>query len=235
LIRSTIEVRSTILIFLVNICILTGTVWGQRFSIGVTAGVNSSQLDGDDYTGFDKLGKRFGIRSEANISQLTDMVIELLYTEKGARFQLNKAISTDGSKSRIIHLNYAEVPILFRCFFKQRYHSFFEVGVSLAYLIKDKYEVQTEEGIGLEQFQALSPYFRRNEWNGVFGFGYQFNKNIGLFFRATVALQEVYQRPQGEVDQNQGQNYIWVGNGGSDSQILRLRNYHISAGAFYML
>ncbi|MCB0685193.1 MAG: hypothetical protein KDC53_01675, partial [Saprospiraceae bacterium] len=65
--------------------------WGQRFGMGFNSGIILSQLDGDGYTGYDKLGVRLGIRSQAFVSSRMDFIIELNYEAKGSRFEAKHA------------------------------------------------------------------------------------------------------------------------------------------------
>ncbi|MEM6697615.1 MAG: hypothetical protein AAF806_16255 [Bacteroidota bacterium] len=92
----------------------------QRFHAGIITGVNLSQIDGDDYSGYDKLGIMGGLQGIALLNRRTKLVTELLYSSKGSRVE-NELIFQP-QKNRVLAVNYAEVPILIRfCLFQKNW------------------------------------------------------------------------------------------------------------------
>ena len=105
----------------------------QRFRAGLTLGITASQVDGDNYIGFDKRGIQGGIFGEAILTKQISLLTELFYTPRGARIEVGK--TGYNPKDRIIHLAYMEVPIVFQ--FKTKADGmgyFLETGMSYSRL-----------------------------------------------------------------------------------------------------
>lgn len=100
--------RSITLLFL----FITVFAYSQRFHSGVNVGLVTSQVDGDTYAGFTKLGftaggfvsKRFSADSKWNA------LFEINYIQKGSR-KLPHPDKGDYSLYKL-NLNYVEVPVL---------------------------------------------------------------------------------------------------------------------------
>ena len=52
---------------------------------GLVAGLNASQIDGDDLAGFDKVGLTGGIKTTMEFESVWRMNMEFLYSERGSR------------------------------------------------------------------------------------------------------------------------------------------------------
>jgi len=186
-------------------------------------------MDGDGFAGYDKFGKRLGLRGLAYISETVDIVVEMNWEEKGSRFESLSDNKLSDSKNRAIHLAYAEIPVIVRFFRKRRGGLFGELGVSISYLVKDTYD-SAGKGSNLDQFEELAPEFNRSEWNVVLGGGYEFNRHFGALFRTTIGFSYLYRnlsaldgylnRPSGSLE---------------EEPIVQLRNYLVSAGVYYII
>lgn len=80
----------------------------QRFKAGLIFGLNASQIRGDEFAGYKKLGLHGGLRATAMLNEKMDLVIEMLYSQRGS-FQ-SLPLSPAGDMK--INLQYAEVPIM---------------------------------------------------------------------------------------------------------------------------
>ena len=119
----------------------------QQFKIGFIGGIATSQVDGDTYAGYNKVGlfaggfvtKKFSAESKWSAS------FEITYIQKGSR----KTPHPDKGDpfSYKLNLNYAEVPILFKRAFTtpdsllgQKAKFEFEAGIAIGVLVQSKEE-----------------------------------------------------------------------------------------------
>jgi len=94
------------------------------------AGVSPSQVHGDAYSGFHKLGAMGGIGVESVFSENFSASLSLLLIQKGAR--KNQNLEKNDLSYYYLNLNYIEAPILVTYTQKK---FLFDIGVSAAYLI----------------------------------------------------------------------------------------------------
>lgn len=196
----------------------------QRFRASLLAGFNLSQMDGDNYNGFDKFNPQFGIGGTAVINRQSEIGIELLYHSKGARTESDprRVINT---KDRSVDLSYVEVPIYFRHNRRETFPTvYFEGGGAFARLIDVKIDepAVVQDGLILS---GLESDLQANELSLLLGIGYQFTEHIGARFRYSFALTRVYstadlsEEAALQIEQERG--------------VMQLRNYYISIAAFY--
>jgi hypothetical protein len=92
---------------------------------GLILGMNASQIDGDDYAGYHKVGFNAGFYGQLPLSKLFFFSTEILYAEKGGKSPVVHGLPTAYSWT----LQYAEIPILFHYQDKRA----FNVGAGLSY------------------------------------------------------------------------------------------------------
>lgn len=78
------------------------------FEGGLSAGINFSQVDGDDLAGFNKLGFQAGPILHINWTQNWSTSFEILFTQKGSRTRPDPNIINTYK----LTMNYAEIPVL---------------------------------------------------------------------------------------------------------------------------
>ncbi len=115
----------------------------RTFFGGLVAGANFSQIDGDNYKGFDKAGLNVGGIVYTRVSTELAASIEILYTQRGA---YGKEASDLGEKGIFVSnyrtsLTYAEVPVMLHYFFPGKNH--IGVGLSYARLVKSTEKATT--------------------------------------------------------------------------------------------
>ena len=106
------RLRFTLLIFLALVSsTLVPDVSAQRILGALSAGMNLTQVDGDEFYGFHKTGFNVGpsVIIPFGRNRNFSFVLELLYSQKGS---VHRG-STDTSNFRIT-LDYAEIPLLVR-------------------------------------------------------------------------------------------------------------------------
>lgn len=156
----------------------------QVFFGGVHAGTNFSQVDGDGFAGYHKVGFTGGATVYTRISHFFAASLSLDYTQKGS-VEKNFTETTIGPAlfEYRIHLNYVEMPLQLHFF--QGPHWNFGLGVAYARLLNWKEEAYSNNPIRITP--ELYP-FKKQEWSWRFAIGYQFYKNwiIGGHYQYTL-------------------------------------------------
>lgn len=84
--------------------VLCGGMYAQDFSFGLRLGPNFSQIDGDEASGYNKIGYHIGIFTSYPFSSISSANLELSYTSKGAR---------NTSIQQVAVLDYVEISLLY--------------------------------------------------------------------------------------------------------------------------
>lgn len=100
---------TTSVILLFCLLIFQGDVAAQqRFKAGLVLGLNASQIKGDDSAGYNRLGLHGGLRAITVLQEKTDVILELLYSQRGS-FD-NSFQFVHGNLD--IKLSYVEIPLM---------------------------------------------------------------------------------------------------------------------------
>lgn len=115
----------------------------RTFYGGLLLGGNFSQVDGDSYAGYHKVGLNVGGIVYTQLAPNLAASIEILYSQKGSRG--HKQQLSAGNQYLItnyrINLNYAEVPVMLNYFDRRRSH--FGGGFSYSQLINSDERIET--------------------------------------------------------------------------------------------
>lgn len=114
------------------------------FSVGLLAGANFCQVDGDSYAGYYKTGANFGGIGYARLYRHLALSFELLYSQKGARSNGIRFSPIDSTTQIIkygISLKYAEIPLMINYFDQRKSH--FGLGVSYCRLVGSTETMET--------------------------------------------------------------------------------------------
>ena len=161
----------------------------QRFQAGVILGVTAAQINGDNSAQFNKLGLTGGLKVITILTDKSDFILEILYSQRGSRTEL---LSGSGQLRQTVHLDYIEVPLIFNYkdwldkdgdFYKMH----FQGGLSYGRLFNTRFENSPLDEAG--------PFFRENDFgwlfgitffpNQHFGFSARYNRSINLLFKST--------------------------------------------------
>lgn len=145
----------------------------NAFNLLLMAGVSPSQVHGDAYSGFHKLGAMGGIGVESMFSENWSANLSLLFIQKGSR--KNQNIEKNDLNYYYLKLNYIEAPILFTYTQKK---FLFDLGVSAAYLIN--YYEASEAGDLTGQFP-----FQKFDYSVKIGLGYNISPKWFVNFRSS--------------------------------------------------
>ena len=155
-----------LLLFMVSLG--TSSLHAQRFNASVVAGMNLSQLDGDDLVGFSKVGVNAGVKVNTVLTERWQLSLEMLYAQQGSARNNNDRLSAAVDK---IALNFVEVPLMIN-FLEWKFHV--SAGISYARLIN--YTVTDNTGEDVTDLQSYNP----NIYSMIFGATYFFNDHLGL-------------------------------------------------------
>lgn len=163
----------------------------QEFSGGVLLGFCATQVDGDQYGGYDKIGITGGFSVKFPLNKKLDLATELKYFPKGSR----KSIVPDNNDytDYRMKLHYIELPwyLNYKFQLNKKYNVGIEGGVAIGYLIKSKEQLNdyTEEYFGRE--------FRKLDLNLLFGATYFFNDNFSFNIKSQYTFIPIREIPTG--------------------------------------
>jgi hypothetical protein len=147
----------------------------QEFNAGVYGGLVMSQLDGDTYNGYNKLGFTGGGYVNRFVSKKLGYQMGLRYINKGSKH----ADSEAGEYYKSV-LQYIETPITLRYFIRKNID--LEGGLAFGYLVKS---MEDTDGNGLME---PNPSFNKFEWSALAGISYHWTKklSVGAFFNYSI-------------------------------------------------
>jgi len=164
----------------------------QEFRAGPLLGTSFSQVDGDNFSGFNKVGITLGAFVTRSISDKWELQFDISYIQKGSR----EAPKPDKGKldDYKIHLDYMQFPIVAR----YRYKNFsVEGGMSIAVLINDKEEI---DGTPIEDLPSYNKVpFQTMEYATVFGLNYHLNDRLWINARLLYSLNRIRIPYDGEI------------------------------------
>lgn len=178
----------------------------RTFYGGLLGGASFSQVDGDAYAGYNKVGINAGGIIYARLADKIAASVEILYSEKGARgaidFRLNGSdtIVTDYR----IRLRYAEVPIQINYFDRRRSH--FGAGFSYSQLITGEEEIATNNGA----LDATAYPFRKADINFLLTGNLHLIKGLFLNGRFQYSLLPVRKTHYPGIGRSEQFNNLWV-------------------------
>jgi hypothetical protein len=157
----------------------------QRFKAGLKAGISTSQVAGDTYSGFNKAGIDGGAFVTGKINEKWTAQLEIIYIQKGSRHNYNP--DKGDITFYFLQLDYIEVPLLFQ--FHQKKFTF-EAGPSFSFLLREQ---------EYNEVQDLTGYrpFNKNEISYNIGISYVLYKNWGLNWRYSNSVTSIRDHASG--------------------------------------
>jgi len=118
----------------------------RTFYGGLLLGTNFSQVDGDTYAGYHKVGLNMGGIMYARLDEDLAFSMELLYTQKGSRGHYEVGIPNTNLliKTFQINLNYVEIPLQINYFDRRKSH--FGTGFSYSKLLNSEENITIFDG-----------------------------------------------------------------------------------------
>jgi hypothetical protein len=178
----------------------------RTFFGGLVAGANFTQVDGDSYAGYHKVGMNVGGIVYANLADHLAASLEILFSQKGSRGHKMQESGNAGeviSKYRI-DLNYAEVPIQINYFDRRRSH--FGGGFSYSQLISAKENIQTN----LRTVDTDTLKFKKMDINFVLGGSLHLVKGLFLNVRFQYSLIPIRKETPAGFGRSEQFNNLWT-------------------------
>ncbi len=188
--------------------------YAQRFNGGVILGITASQVDGDSYAGFDKLGVQGGVFVNTPISRKAGLQMEIKYVGRGAR----KKTTENDPEIYKLTLHYIDIPVLI--YYEVQKKIILEAGVLSGYLFGAGGE---DSGGKLDKDYLVD--FKKFDLDWLLGLRYRFNDNISVGIRYSYSLFSIRDY------ENTSANYSLIANllGYSTGDY----NNYLSFGLFY--
>lgn len=181
--------KYTCLFFIIGLC-LTINTFAQSFNAGILAGVNASQVAGDDYSGFNKAGILIGLYSDIDVSSKINLQFEINYSQKGSRKNPNTA--EGDTDFFLLRLDYIDIPLMARV----RHNKFtFEGGIYYGQLINDYIEDEngpTEIPVEFNQFNSF-------DFGGLIGINFNVTDHIIMNWRYSNSIIPTKKHDSGAV------------------------------------
>lgn len=182
-------------LFLIASGIPTGSdAQALRFGSGVFAGLNLSQIDGDDMQGYDKLGINAGLRGIAYIIPKLEFHTELAYNQRGSQ---SKGYSHSNGDGRKMMLDYASINalVVINDWFhpiKEFYRLQFYGGVGTGRLIRSNVDDPAGDADQRQlPLSQLPPYFNSTDLSMIFGLNLKMVDNAGVTFRFNRSINKL--------------------------------------------
>jgi len=187
---------------------LSPSLYAQKFKAAVMAGMNISQVDGDEVVGYNKVGAHFGVAAILPIKKW-DITLETVYNQKGARekqqyeYWLKDSVFVDdnyqGMDSTLytgeytLHLDYVEVPVMVHYTDKEKFTA--GIGFSYGRLVNVK---------EIEHGGSIPPYsdtvaFKKNDWDILFDLQFRIYKQLKANVRFAYSLAPIRERTYHDV------------------------------------
>lgn len=155
----------------------------KKFALKPTIGVTASQVHGDNYAGYNKLGFTGGLYVNAYLSKTLSTELGIIFAQKGSRHNQNP--EKNDFKYYYLNLNYLEVPLILRF---QPNKFFLTIGASYAYLMSYYEASETGNQTGIYPFN-------RDEFSLNTGVGMNLTPKLGFEVRANNSFMTI--RPFG--------------------------------------
>lgn|SRR5690606_2065601 len=175
---NTQPVRLRSIIGLIVFLLITNNIaCGQSFKAAVLAGINSSQVSGDELSGFNKVGLFIGGSAILPVREKSLVEMELLFIQKGSKTPTPK----NGAANNFykMSLNYLEVPLIYT--FRPVKYVSVHAGPTFGVLVGSKEEDNAGELTGQIPFQ-------KTELGIDGGLSVYFSEHLSLTMRLSTSL-----------------------------------------------
>ena len=149
---------------------------------GLVVGANFSQVDGDYYAGYRRVGVNAGGIVYTQLAKHVALSLEILYSQKGSKDD-GPQVSPANAKILVtkygINTSYAEIPVMINYFDKRKSH--FGVGVSYSRLVGSTETLQIDTSVLAPQNIDLNQKYPFNKDNFDILAGVELHLVKGLF------------------------------------------------------
>ena len=184
------------------ICFGYNTVNGQIFKAQFIAGVNATQVDGDEVYGYKKWGANLGLGVIFPISKNKKWMISLetLYNQKGS-FQRKTLTDTFPQPWKYrLFLDYLDVPVMIHVEGKDTWT--LGLGFSWGRLVGVK---EYENGLRVDSTNLLSNVYNRSDWNFLADVRFRIWRQLKFNFRYAYSFVPIRNRYFAKTDHSRNQ------------------------------
>ena len=163
----------------------------QNFNASLIGGITTTQISGDQLSGFNKIGPKIGLSINRTINWY-GIKLELQYLTKGSKKNYN-TLNQETYMDNVtfdynLQLNYIGVPILLFSNIKKNIQ--FELGAAMNILIKSKEEINF--------YTDDSRNFKNTETSILMGVQYKINEKYSLNTRFCNSILPIRSHASGE-------------------------------------
>jgi hypothetical protein len=182
------------IIYLLAYCV--SMTQGQTFGASIQAGLVASQIDGDQYAGYNKPGPFVGITGIAKLKEKLDLEVGISYVFRGSQSELFPDNSFPQLK---INLQYIDVPLTihYKDWLEPEqgfYHMDFYAGAYYGRLLSSSAEYSG--------YDDVVDLFKKNEIGIVVGGAYNFGAHSGIGVKWCRGLNYFFVTGTNGVNQN---------------------------------
>lgn len=152
----------------------------NTFLLGARAGITATQVAGDGWGGFDKIGLLAGLSTEYAWTEKAGFETGIQFLMKGSQKNANPDVGDFLSYK--LKLNYVEIPVLYK-YYQDRFH--FDLGLGAAFLLSS--EEIDQDGIILDTEDT----FNRITLNLQMGMNVDLTNNHFFTVRFTNSLTPI--------------------------------------------
>ena len=161
-----------------SLCILCFAITSaQNFDAGLIGGFCTSQVSGDNLSGYNKLGSRFGAYISYPINKKMSYQLEMQFLQKGSK----KPYTENSPETYLFELNYIELPATLNYQVKKGIS--IESGLGTAFLVGYKEQDEITD-IDTDKPNTLALDF-------LIGIQYEFKKNLKLNIRYANSISRI--------------------------------------------
>jgi hypothetical protein len=168
--------------------------FSQHFEGGILGGLTASQIDGDSYRGYNKVGLQAGAWVQRLFTYTLAGQLELRYVQKGS-LKTNKPGDPTYYRAS---LHYIDIPIMAQYIYNDKV--IFELGIGPEFLLSAK----EQDGNG--DLPDREPHFHNFTMSAIAGIGYTFWDMLTFTARFNYSIIPIRDHPSGQTYLlNQGQ------------------------------
>ena len=166
--------------------------FGQGFESYLFGGINASQLQGDNLSGFDKVGLHTGLGVEYEFVK-NSLSLELLFNQKGSASKANRTNSIQKVNTT---LNYLQIPVLYSInSWYDEADNFYHIGVHGGPYYSRLFNINSTDP-GLDRF---IDNFKKADFGLVLGVKYRISRKIATTLRYDQSLQKIYENSSNNI------------------------------------
>ncbi len=182
----------------------------RTFYGGVLLGTNFSQVDGDAYAGYHKVGLNVGGIVYTRFTEHLAASLEILFSQKGARGNQEQQLGNSDSflTDYRINLNYAEIPVMLNYFDRRKSH--FGAGLSYSQLVSGEELIEVTRGTSVGSVDASKYPFRKADLNIVAGGNLHLWKGLFLNARFQYSILSVRKEHYPGIGRAEQYNNLWT-------------------------